>query len=175
MKVLKNPLLIAALGLFVISSQSCKTKKLAAKPSVPVEAVKPAPVEKEPEKVAPVEKIEPAPVEKPNFNFHKVQFEFDSGVLKTASFEILDGIAREMKKDPSAKFIINGHSSIEGSAEHNMSLSVDRANSVKTYLVNAGIDGNNLSIKAHGATQPIASNNSEQGRALNRRVEFAVN
>lgn len=174
MKILKNPLLLVLIGLLSLSLQACKTKKPVAKPAPPVEtkpepvAEKPAPAP-EPEKPAP-----PAPAEKPNLNFRNVQFEFDSGVLKTASFEILDQVAREMKKDASIKFILNGHSSIEGSAEHNMSLSVDRANSVKSYLVNAGISGANLTIKGYGATQPKASNSTEEGRALNRRVEFEV-
>ena len=175
MKILKNPLLIVLIGLISISLQACKTKKPVAKPTSPVET-KTEPVEEkqqapapEPEKPAP-----PAPVEKPNFEFRNVQFEFDSGVLKTASFEILDQVAREMKKDPTVKFILNGHSSIEGSAEHNMSLSVDRANSVKSYLVNAGINASNLTIKGFGATQPKTSNSTEEGRAVNRRVEFEM-
>lgn len=174
MKILKTYLLLAGIGLFAISLQSCKTKKLAAKPAPPV-AEAPKPVEKPAEK--PVEeKTEPAPVaEKPNFNFSNVQFEFNSGVLKTASFEILDRVAAEIKKDPTAKFVLNGHSSAEGTPEHNMSLSIDRANSVKSYLVNAGINGANLTIKGHGATEPVTSNTTEEGKALNRRVEIKLN
>ncbi|MNT94043.1 putative lipoprotein YiaD precursor [compost metagenome] len=56
-----------------------------------------------------------------------------------------------------------------------MSLSVDRANSVKSYLVNAGVNAANLSIKGFGATQPAASNDDEAGRIQNRRVEFKIN
>lgn len=175
MKTLKNPLLLVLIGLFSISLQACKTKKAVAKPVAPVEQ-KAEPVEEKQPEPAPVpEKPEPpAPVEKPDYNFRNVQFEFDSGVLKTESFDVLDQIAREMKKDPSKKFVLNGHSSIEGSAEHNMSLSVDRANSVKSYLVNAGISGANLKIKGFGATQPKTSNSTEEGRAINRRVEFEL-
>jgi len=177
MKILKNPLLFILIGLLGISLQACKTRKPAAKPTPPVEAKAEPVVEKkeEPEPAPVPEKQEvPAAVEKPNYNFKNVQFEFDSGVLKTASFDVLDQIAREMKKDPSVKFILNGHSSVEGSAAHNMSLSVDRANSVKSYLENAGISGSNLTIKGFGATQPKASNDTESGRALNRRVEFQL-
>lgn len=176
MKILKNPLLLVVIGLLSISLQSCKTKKAVAKPNPPVAAVKSDPEpEKEPEPEPATEKpVPPAPAEKPSFNFRNVLFEFDSGVLKTGSFEVLDQIAREMKKDPSVKFMLNGHSSIEGSAAHNMSLSVDRANSVKSYLVNAGINGANLKIKGYGATEPRASNNTEEGRAQNRRVEFQI-
>ena len=53
-----------------------------------------------------------------------------------------------------------------------MSLSVDRANSVKSYLVNAGINAANLSIKGHGAEVPMTSNDTEAGKVLNRRVEI---
>ena len=175
MKFLRTSLLLPAIALLAISVQSCKTKKAIVKPAPPVEAPAPPVEEKKPEPV-PEPKPEPAPVaEKPDYNFSNVQFEFNSGVLKTASFEILDKVAREMKKDPSVKFILNGHSSLEGSASHNMSLSVDRANSVKLYLVNAGVSSSNLSIKGYGATKPVASNDTEEGKALNRRVEFERN
>lgn len=171
MKLLRSSLLLAAIGLFAISVQSCKTKKVMAKPPTPVERPAPPVEEKKPEP-APEPKPAPAPVEeKPDYNFSNVQFEFNSGVLKTESFAVLDRIAAEMKKDVSVKFVLNGHSSIEGSAEHNMSLSVDRANSVKLYLQNAGISSANLSIKGYGATQPVAPNSTEEGKALNRRVE----
>ncbi|AOM79233.1 OmpA family protein [Pedobacter steynii] len=175
MKILRNPTLIVAIGLLTLSMQACKTKKLAAKPAPPVETKAPPVEEKQPEKPPVEEKVTPAPEEKANFNFSNVQFEFNSDVLKTASFEILDQVVREMKKEPSAKLTLNGHSSAEGTPEHNMSLSVDRANSVKSYLVNAGINGANLMIKGHGATSPITSNTTEEGKALNRRVEFKVN
>lgn len=172
MKFSRTSLLVAAIGLLAISVQSCKTKKIVAKPTPPVETPAPPVEEKKPEP-APTPAPVPAPVEeKPDYNFSNVQFEFNSGVLKTASFEVLDRIAAEMKKDPSVKFILNGHSSVEGSAAHNMSLSVDRANSVKLYLENAGVSSANLSIKGYGATQPVASNSTEEGKAQNRRVEF---
>jgi OOP family OmpA-OmpF porin len=171
MKILRTHFVLALIGLMTISLQACKTKKLAAKPVPPVTkaveepAKAPAP--------APVEKKEEAPVpEKPNYTFDNIQFEFNSGVLKTASFATLDQVATEMKKDESVKFILNGHSSAEGTPEHNMSLSVDRANSVKSYLVNAGIPAANMTIKGFGATQPMTSNDTEEGKVLNRRVEI---
>lgn len=174
MKLLNPRLVFAAIALMTVSLQACKTKKLVAKPApAPVEVAKPAPVAPPAEK--PAETPVAAPVEKPDFNFKNVQFEFNSGVLKTASFSILDKAATEIKKDPSAKFVINGHSSAEGTPEHNMSLSVDRANSVKSYLVNAGVNAANLEIKGHGATEPMTSNDTEAGKILNRRVEIKTN
>lgn len=176
MKILKTSLLLAIFALFAISMQSCKTRKVAAKPTPVAEKPTPPAEETPAPPPPPVQQTPPpAPVEeKPDYNFSHVLFEFDSGVLKTSSFETLDKIAKEMKKDPSAKFVIDGHSSLEGSASHNMSLSVDRANSVKSYLINAGINGANLTVKGHGSAQPVASNDAEEGRAKNRRVEFQV-
>lgn len=171
MKILRTRTLIVAIGLLTLSMQACKTKKLVAKPVTPV--VEKAPVEPAKPAPAPVEEKEaPAPEEKASFSFSNVQFEFNSDVLKTASFEILDQVVREMKKSPEVVLTVHGNSSTEGSAAHNMSLSVDRANAVKSYLVNAGISGNKLKIKGHGATNPVTSNATEEGRALNRRVEF---
>lgn len=171
MKISRPHLVLALIGLMTISLQACKTKKIAAKPVPPVTKAVEEPV-KAPSP-APVEKKEEAPVpEKPNYTFDNIQFEFNSGVLKTASFATLDQVATEMKKDETVKFILNGHSSAEGTPEHNMSLSVDRANSVKSYLVNAGIPAANMTIKGFGATQPMTSNDTEEGKVLNRRVEI---
>jgi len=173
MKISKSHLVLVAIALFTMSLQACKTKKIAAKPAPPV--TRPVETPKAPEP-APVEKKEePAPApEKPNYNFNNIQFEFNSGVLRTESFAVLDQVVKEMKKDESVKFILNGHSSAEGTPEHNMSLSVDRANSVKSYLVNAGIPAANMQIKGFGETQPMTSNDTEEGKILNRRVEIKV-
>jgi len=175
MKLTKSILVPVLFGLLSISVTACKTKKLAAKPT-PAPVVRETPVEtKEPE-AKPVQKVEePVKVEKPNFNFVKVQFEFNSDVLKTSSYAILDNVIAEIKKEPTAKFVINGNSSAEGSAERNQSLSVDRANSVKTYLVNGGLDGSNFTINGNGESKPIADNKTEAGRVLNRRVEITRN
>jgi len=174
MRILKSNLLLVLVGLSILSLQACKTKKAIVRPKAnpQVETPKAAPVETKQPEAAPVEQKAP---EKPNFNFSDVKFEFNSGVLKTASFAVLDQVASEMKKDPSVKFTLNGNSSAEGTEEHNMSLSVDRANAVKSYLVNAGIDASNLTVKGFGATRPIASNDTEEGKESNRRVEFKMN
>ncbi|MGM9478388.1 OmpA family protein [Pedobacter sp. GSP4] len=174
MNITKNLLFSALIASLSLTMYSCKTKKLAAKPApapvekpVPVEEKKPAPApEKAPE--------QPAPVEKPNFNLDNIQFEFNSFVLKTSSFSILDKAVAEMKKAPDTKFILNGHSSAEGTPEHNMQLSIDRANAVKSYFVNAGLKGDHFTIVGHGEKEPISTNNSEEGRILNRRTEIKV-
>ena len=162
------------IGFSTLAMYSCKAKKLVVKP-VPAPVAKPAPVEEKKVEAAPVKEVEkPAPVEKPNFDLANIQFEFNSFVLKTASLPILDKAVTEMKKAPNTKFILNGHSSAEGSAAHNMSLSVDRANAVKSYFVNAGISDSNFTIVGHGDKEPVSSNATEAGRMLNRRTEIQV-
>jgi len=177
MKTISNCILMSCLGMLAMSYQGCKPKQVVLQPSaevvereVPEERVVAEPQKKEPT-AAPTQST-PAPVSPPNYNFTNIQFEFDSSVLKTNSYAVLDQIAREMQKDSDAKFIIDGHASIEGTAAYNMELSIDRANAVKLYLVNAGIYGNNLTVKGFGATKPVASNDTESGRAQNRRVEI---
>lgn len=176
--------LIAAVAIS-FGIQSCAPKQLAIHPAAELskadnEVVEPAPAVQEPEATPepakPAEAPKPAPVaEKPDYStFKNILFEHDSHVLKTDSYEILDQIAREILKDPNGKFTVNGHASIEGGAQYNMSLSIDRANAVKIYLVNSGIRAENLTTEGFGATRPVASNDNETGRAKNRRVEVKV-
>jgi len=179
MKTISNCLLAACFGTLTIFSQSCKPKKVVLQPAAEV-VERQTPQERivnetpQPQPQPAPTRSESAPVDPPNYNFKNIQFEFDSSVLKTDSYAVLDQIAREMQKDLKAKFILHGHASIEGTASYNMKLSIDRANAVKLYLVNFGIPSANLEVQGHGATQPIASNDTESGRALNRRVEIKV-
>jgi len=175
MNSIKNYLFSALIGLSVITMYSCKAKKMVAKPD-PTPVAKPTPPveEKKPEPAPQKEAEQPAPAEKPNFNLDNIQFEFNSSVLKTASFSILDKAVTEMKKSPETRFVLNGYSSAEGTPEHNLSLSVDRANSVKSYFVNAGLKADNFTIVGHGEKDPISSNDSEEGRMINRRTEIKV-
>lgn len=77
-----------------------------------------------------------------------------------------------MRANSSSTLTLEGHASAEGTEEYNMNLSRDRANSVKTYLVNSGVAANRINVTALGETKPIASNATEAGRVQNRRVEF---
>jgi len=154
---------------------SCKARKLAKKPAQPdvVTNTKPADMPK-PQVAAPVAQL-PKTAEKPDFNFSNIQFDFNSYVLRTGSIETLDKVAAEMKKFPAKKFTLNGYASAEGTEQHNMVLSKERSNAVKTYLLNDGIDVNNLTAKGYGEEDPIASNDTEQGRETNRRLEIKLN
>jgi len=179
MKFAKSHLLPAIISVMALTTfQACKTKK-AGIGTNPYGTVKEEPVAEKPETPPAPEPKKAEPVaepvkETPDFNFRNIQFEFNSVVLKTVSYPILDKAATEMKKDANVKFIINGHSSTEGSSEHNMSLSRDRANSVKTYLVNAGVGESRLTTKGYGETKPLTNNDTEESRAVNRRVEIEL-
>ncbi|MET3981074.1 OOP family OmpA-OmpF porin [Mucilaginibacter sp. UYP27] len=152
---------------------ACKAKKPIVKAPEPVAETRPTPAPTPPP-APPAPTPPPAPVEKPDYDFKNIQFEFNSGILKTDAYPALDKAAAEMKKDASVKFILNGNSSAEGTDEHNMFLSVERANAVKTYLVNTGVSADNIATKGYGESKPIESNTTEAGRALNRRVEIKL-
>jgi OOP family OmpA-OmpF porin len=103
--------------------------------------------------------------------YSNIQFEFDSSVLRTSSYPVLDATSADLRS--SGKSVeVDGYASSEGTAAHNISLSKDRANSVKTYLVNSGVDAKKVKVKGFGETNPIADNSTEEGRVLNRRVQF---
>lgn len=98
---------------------------------------------------------------------HNIYFEVDKANLKKESFPILDEIIGEMKKQPELKVEIAGHTDKDGSAEHNMKLSQDRAKSVEAYFISNGIDASRIIARGYGSTRPIST---EKGK--NRRVEF---
>ena len=173
MKLLKAVYFSSLILSAAVLMQACHAKKpvvtqptaVAETPPPPPPAPKPAPVQATPPPPPPA----PAP---PNYNFSNIQFEFNSGILKTDSYPAMDKAAAEMKKDPSVKFVLNGHASAEGTDAHNMALSIERATSVKAYLVNSGVSGDNLTIKGYGDKVPLADNSTEDGRVKNRRVEI---
>lgn len=101
-----------------------------------------------------------------------IQFEFNSSVLKTSSYPVLDQLSNELRNEKNLKVGIEGHASLEGTPDYNLQLSKDRANAVKTYLVNSGVAASKIIAKGFGETRPVASNTTEEGRQLNRRVEI---
>lgn len=103
-----------------------------------------------------------------------VFFDFNSATLKGESVPDLNRAVDLLKQFPSNRVRVTGHTDSVGSAEFNQRLSQDRANSVKQYLVQHGIDAGRIDAVGMGETMPIASNETEEGRALNRRVEFQL-
>lgn len=102
-------------------------------------------------------------------------FDTNSAVLKPAALgEIQRFVQRLLEQGTPRAISIVGHTDNVGSAELNQQLSLARAKAVRDVLIDSGIDNTMLAISGAGATQPTASNDTEQGRALNRRVEFNI-
>jgi outer membrane protein OmpA-like peptidoglycan-associated protein len=103
---------------------------------------------------------------------HGITFDVDKSDIKPESMGTLNMIAGILKSNPGLKFEIDGHTDNTGDATHNMTLSQQRADAVKTQLVSMGIDASRLTTKGFGDTKPISDNGTPEGRANNRRVEF---
>ncbi len=101
-------------------------------------------------------------------------FETAKATLKKESNNELDRLVKLMKDVPGLKVEISGHTDNTGSAKLNDKLSQDRAQSVVDYLTGKGIAKNRMTAKGYGSKQPVATNNSAEGRQQNRRVEFEI-
>lgn len=127
-----------------------------------------------PEPVAVVEEV--VVVKEEVIVIRDVLFEFDSARLTTADKLRLDKIATRLKAEaPSARLSVTGHTDSRGSDAYNQKLSERRAHSVTDYLVESGIARSSfVSVQGAGETQPVADNNTADGRAMNRRVEIRI-
>lgn len=116
------------------------------------------------------------PIEKEaQITLNNIFFDFDKAMLKPESYPELNRTAEVLKNNPSIKIEIAGHTDNIGSNTYNQNLSERRANSVRQYLVNKGVEGNRLEAKGYGEERPIATNDQEaDGRELNRRVEMKI-
>jgi OOP family OmpA-OmpF porin len=101
-----------------------------------------------------------------------VEFEFDSDKLTGASSVVLDAAAEGLRGCPKIQVRVEGHTDSIGSDEYNQGLGLRRANAVKGYMAGAGIAPSRLTARSFGESRPIASNETDEGRALNRRVEL---
>lgn len=104
-----------------------------------------------------------------------LQFETGKSVIKAYSFDSLDELAALMVKRPELTLILSGHTDNVGKPASNKQLSMRRAQAVKSYLMDGGVDGSRIAAVGYGSAKPIASNKTPQGRQKNRRVEFKVN
>ncbi|MBN1694770.1 OmpA family protein [candidate division WOR-3 bacterium] len=111
-----------------------------------------------------------------------IKITFDSGLLfdtgkaalKTASRENLSNLARILNKYKDTNILLEGHTDSDGSEEYNLQLSRSRANAVANYLESLQVDPTRFTIMGYGEQQPIASNETMEGKAQNRRVEVAI-
>lgn len=103
-----------------------------------------------------------------------VEFKSGSAILTANGAQILDQMAGAIKKLDDPFILIVGNTDNVGNAASNMTLSIQRANAVKQYLVRKGIPSAALTVSGQGEDNPIASNATPEGRARNRRIEFKI-
>ncbi len=105
---------------------------------------------------------------------NNIFFEFAKADLKAESYPELDRVVKFLNTNSSISIQISGHTDNVGSEADNLKLSDARAASVVTYLTSKGIDAPRLTSKGYGKSKPVASNDNDEGRAMNRRVEFTI-
>lgn len=105
---------------------------------------------------------------------NNIFFDLGKATLKEESIFELEKLLNVLNSNKSMKIEISGHTDNVGSASYNEKLSGERAKSVMDWLIEKGIDASRLTSKGYGETDPVATNDTEEGRALNRRVEFKI-
>ncbi len=104
-----------------------------------------------------------------------VYFDLAKYSIQARSFGLLDQVAQALQDNPHIKQVrVEGHTDNQGNDGFNMTLSNNRAREVRVYLIKKGVDEKRLTSKGYGETRPIATNDTEQGRAQNRRVDFVI-
>jgi OOP family OmpA-OmpF porin len=103
-----------------------------------------------------------------------INFELDSAKIDVASTPLLERAYEILHEYPGLSVEVSGHTSAEGNGDRNLTLSLARAEAVKTYLVRRGIPAERILTVGHGADVPRADNKTEEGRRKNRRIEFRI-
>jgi len=109
-----------------------------------------------------------------SYKLNDIYYEYDSDRLTAQSKQVIEEFVVFLKENTNIKVSINGHTDNVGGAEYNRQLSERRAKSVYDHLISLGISSSRLSYEGLGFARPIASNETEAGRALNRRTEFVI-
>ncbi|MFZ4785745.1 MAG: OmpA family protein [Flavobacteriales bacterium] len=108
------------------------------------------------------------------FVINDIYYSTSKADIEDRSFLILDEFAAYLIEHPTIEIEIGGHTDNVGNDAANLALSTDRAFEVLRYLTSKGVDGKRISYKGYGETRPVGDNNTEEGRALNRRTEFVI-
>ncbi len=103
-----------------------------------------------------------------------VFFDFDGFNLRPESYKELNKLVKFLKDNPKIRIEISAHTDDRGSDEYNYKLSENRAKSVREYLISQSIDASRITSKGYGETKPVAPNDTEENRQLNRRVEYII-
>lgn len=107
-----------------------------------------------------------------NYALKGVQFETGSAQLISSSYPILDELAATMAQNPNLRISIEGHTDRTGNESINLKLSEARAKICRTYLMSRGVSSERLKESGFGSTRPLSDNDTNEGRSMNRRVEF---
>jgi OOP family OmpA-OmpF porin len=103
-----------------------------------------------------------------------VNFQTNKSMLTLNAKAILDNVAGELKTYPAIQVQIAGHTDGQGSDSYNQRLSEHRADASREYLITQGISGDRMTTVGYGKSRPVAGNDTEEGRELNRRVELKI-
>ena len=103
-----------------------------------------------------------------------ILFDFDKSSLKAEARTNLDKLAVILNKYADTDLLVDGHTDSKGSDNYNLTLSQSRAQSVANYLANLQVASTRMTLHGYGESRPIATNDTEEGRALNRRVEVGI-
>ncbi|NGY06788.1 OmpA family protein [Solimonas terrae] len=103
-----------------------------------------------------------------------VNFEFNKATLTVNAKTLLDGVSDALTAAPDIRVEVGGHTDSKGSDDYNQKLSEARAQSVMAYLIERGIAADRMTAVGYGETQPVADNDTDEGRELNRRVELKI-
>jgi outer membrane protein OmpA-like peptidoglycan-associated protein len=104
-----------------------------------------------------------------------IQFDYNSSALTPSSHIELDKLANLMQENPSMHIELSAHTDDVGSEQFNQRLSQQRGESAKKYLLRKGVAPERIEAKGYGKSKPLVPNDSEENRAINRRVEFTIN
>ena len=143
----------------VIGHYMCDPHLAAAAPSAPAPPPPPPPPP-------------PAPAKKEKMVLRGVHFDFDKSKIRSGDAAVLDEAATTLKANPGVTVDVNGYTDAIGSEKYNQKLSERRAASVVSYLVKAGVPESQLTPRGFGKTNFVATNDTAEGRAQNRRVEL---
>ena len=114
----------------------------------------------------------PPPAPRERIVLRGVNFGFDSATLGEGPQVVIEVVAETLLRNPEVEVRVEGHTDATGPAEYNLALSRRRAEAVRDALVEGGVEASRLSVAALGEEQPIASNDTAEGRAINRRVQL---
>jgi OmpA-OmpF porin, OOP family len=107
-------------------------------------------------------------------NLKSVLFELGSTSLLDESYPELNVVVEFLRSNPTVEIELEGHTDNRGDRNKNLVLSQQRVDKIKSYLVSRGISSRRIKGKGYGGSRPIATNDSEEARKLNRRVEFRI-